>query len=95
MTRRACLLIVFVVASACGPAQEGVTLAQFSQLRDGMSYAQASAALGRPGTEMSRTNISGIVTVMYSWQGRGRAGANMNAMFQNDRLISKAQFGLE
>jgi hypothetical protein len=29
---------------------------------------------------------------MYAWQNAD--GSNMNAMFQNDRLISKAQFGL-
>ena len=29
---------------------------------------------------------------MYSWQNGN--GSNMNAMFQGDRLVNKAQFGL-
>jgi len=33
-----------------------------------------------------------IVTVMYQWQNRD--GSNMNAMFQNDSLMCKAQYGL-
>jgi hypothetical protein len=44
---------------------------------------------------MSRSNIAGIVTVMYGWTGRGGMGANMNAMFQNGGLVMKAQFGLQ
>jgi hypothetical protein len=71
-----------------------VTLAQFQQLRDGMSYSETISVLGRAGTEQSRSNIADIVTVMYSWPGSGALGANMNAMFQNDKLVTKAQFGL-
>ena len=59
-----------------------------------MTYGEAVGVLGSPGTEQSRSNIADIVTVMYSWPGGGMLGANMNAMFQNDRLITKAQFGL-
>jgi len=73
--------------------QAGVTLAQYNQLQTGMSEQQVYAILG-PGTEISRSDIGGIVTVMYQWDGDG-FGANMNAMFQNGHLIQKAQFGLE
>ena len=30
---------------------------------------------------------------MYMWQNSD--GSNMNAMFQNDKLVNKAQFGLK
>jgi len=56
-----------------------------------MSYSEAGCIL-EPGTEMSRSDIAGYTTVMYSWQGPGLG--NMNAMFQNGRLVTKAQFGL-
>lgn len=59
-----------------------------------MSYAQVVAILGEPGTELSRSFIANITTVMYQWMGQGSLGANMNAMFQDDKLISKAQLGL-
>jgi hypothetical protein len=49
--------------------------------------------IGEAGTEISRSELAGISTVMYSWQNPG--GANMNAMFQNGSLVTKAQFGLK
>lgn len=64
-----------------------------------MSYSEAATLLGREGEEISRNRIAGIPnlmepieTVMFQWTNPGFS--NMNAMFQNDRLISKAQFGL-
>lgn len=72
----------------------GVTMANYNKLRDGITYAQAVAILGKEGTEISSNNIAGIKTVMYEWKGDGW-GTNMNAMFQDGKLISKAQFGLE
>lgn len=72
----------------------GVTMAKFQQLETGMSYEEVVAILGEPGTEMSRSEIMGTVTVMYSWDGKAFA-SNMNAMFQDNELMSKAQFGLE
>lgn len=72
----------------------GVTLANYLRLDTGMSYADVVAILGKSGTEMSSNEIAGTRTVMYQWEGRS-SGANMNAMFQNDKMIQKAQFGLK
>ncbi|CRI63947.1 conserved membrane hypothetical protein [Thiocapsa sp. KS1] len=72
---------------------DGVTLSQYSRVETGMSYDQVIKILGRPDQELSRSEMAGYVTVMYMWRGV-TAGANMNAMFQNDALINKAQFGL-
>jgi hypothetical protein len=58
-----------------------------------MTYPQVVEILGSSGKELSRSEIAGHTTVMYSWQKRG--GANMNAMFQNGRLVTKALFGLD
>ena len=82
------------VAPATSAAAEaaGVTMASFQRLETGMSYSDAVSILGAPGVEMSRNDLAGITTVMYSWQGSGIA--NMNAMFQDGKLVSKAQFGL-
>jgi len=60
-----------------------------------MSYSQVVSILGSQGTEMSSSDIAGYSTVMYSWDGEGGFGANMNATFQNGELVSKAQFGLK
>lgn len=36
--------------------------------------------------------MESVDAVMYQWVNSN--GSNMNTMFQNDRLIQKAQFGL-
>ena len=79
------------IKGAEGPA---VTLAQFNQVREGMTYEEVVAVLGSEGVEQSSSNIAGIKTVMYAWNGN-TMGGNMNAMFQDGKLIQKAQFGLE
>ena len=85
-----------VTPGATSPAvkNDGVSLAEFNKVNTGMTYAQVSQLLGSGGTENSRTDIGGTTTVMYTWQGSGFA-SNMNAMFQDDKLVSKAQFGLK
>jgi hypothetical protein len=81
------------------PSEAGecvATLAEFNALRSGMSYTQAVRVLGCPGQEISRVDIPGLpTTVMYSWEGSGMWGANMNATFQADALVQKAQLGLK
>jgi hypothetical protein len=77
-----------------------VTRYEFDMIRPGMSHSQASLIIGGDGEEMSSSRIEGVPgvmpaveTIMYHWVNAN--GSNMNAMFQNDRLISKAQFGLK
>lgn len=69
-----------------------VTLAEYEQVREGMSYVEVNAIIGSAGQELSRSDIAGYSTVMYSWANSN--GSNMNAMFQNGRLVNKAQLGL-
>lgn len=74
------------------PNAAGVTMANYNRLATGMSYRDAVKLLGSRGVEISSSELAGIRTVMYQWE--AGSGANMNAMFQNDRLVSKAQLGL-
>lgn len=69
-----------------------VTASEFARLVDGMSYTDAVKVIGAPGAELSRSALADTTTVMYSWMNDD--GSNMNAMFQNGKMISKAQFGL-
>jgi hypothetical protein len=58
-----------------------------------MTYEEVTKILGS-GKEISRTEISGLpTTVMYQWE-KYSGLKNMNAMFQDGKLVSKAQFGL-
>ncbi|HOJ32820.1 MAG TPA: DUF3862 domain-containing protein [Candidatus Hydrogenedentes bacterium] len=77
-----------------------VTFDEYKRIQNGMSYREVVSIIGAEGEEISRNKIDGvpgvmesIETVMYQWVNSN--GSNMNAMFQNDRLIQKAQFGLQ
>ena len=76
-----------------------VTMAMYQQVQRGMTYAEVVEILGQPTQELSRNRIEGvpgvmptIETVMYSWENPD--ASNMNVIFQNARLVQKAQFGL-
>lgn len=78
---------------------QSITMAKYLQLKNGMSYNEVTRILGKPGEEMSRNKMDGVAgvmdsveTIMYQWINGN--GSNMNAMFQNDKLVQKSQFGL-
>jgi Domain of Unknown Function with PDB structure (DUF3862) len=74
----------------------GVTMANYKKLENGMSYREVVAILGKEGEEMSSNEVAGIKSAMYKWDGDGGGfGANMNAMFQNGKMMSKAQLNLK
>ncbi len=72
----------------------GVTLAGYNEIKTSMTYSKVASILGEEGVEISSNDIAGYRTVMYQWKAKNGIG-NMNAMFQNGRLIQKAQFGLQ
>jgi hypothetical protein len=70
-----------------------ITMADFTSLSDGMTYAQAVTILGREGTVMSEGGAEfGAPTIMYQWKNPNYS--NVLVMFQNNRLTMKSQFGL-
>lgn len=76
-----------------------VTFQHYERIRVGMPYSEVRSIIGSGGREVSRNQLDGvpgaapaISTVMYQWENAD--GSNMNAMFQNDALIQKAQSGL-
>ena len=74
----------------------GANLERFYRINAGMSYNQVARILGQDGEEISRVQIEGLpTTVMYTWISQKNRIANMNATFQDDKLVSKAQLGLE
>ena len=65
----------------------------YEWLETGIQYDEALVILETAGTERSSNEIAGIKTAMYEW--RNPDGSNVNAIFQNGKLIQKAQFGLK
>jgi len=70
-------------------ASDRVTAEQYSRVESGMSYTEVVALMGVPTEELSKSQIRGTTTVAYSW--RNYDGSNALIMFQNGRVISKAQ----
>ena len=91
----AVLLLTFASTfKSSAPDPNDITLSKYQQLKTGMSQAQVVAILGKPGVEISSGEfVPGYQIRMLQWFNEDQSG-NMNATFQNDRLTSKAQFGL-
>ncbi len=65
----------------------------YLKIKNGMTYGEVVSILGRGGTEGSRVDMEGVpVTVVYTW--KKWHGANIVCMFQDGKLITKAQAGL-
>ncbi|MEM9378395.1 MAG: hypothetical protein AAGB93_00500 [Planctomycetota bacterium] len=76
-----------------------ITLEEFEQLADGISYARACEIIGARGSSQSRSTMPGVEGIaqamtieQFSWMNPG--GSNASIQFQNDRLTMKSQFGL-
>lgn len=91
------LALALALAASAAQAQNTsckASKAAFDNLQSGMSVREAEQIIGCAGELLSETDMAGYRTVMLMWTGSGGFGANMNAMFQNDAMISKSQFGL-
>ena len=90
---------VTTLLSACsggasGPAPENITLAEFNQIRPGMTYTEVQNIVGSAGTLMSESGFGEYYSFMVMWYEDDYSGANANVLFQNGIVVSKAQYGL-
>jgi len=91
------LFLALLLGSCCKlPAQPGssITMGDYSELRNGMSYHQACGKLHGSGVEMSSSKIGPYETTMYKWS-CSPGVCSITATFQNDKLTGKSQFGLK
>lgn len=73
--------------------QRSALLDKYYKLDLGISYKQAAAVLGKEGSEISKSNISGQKMAMYNFDGDA-PNSSVMLMFNNDKLWSKTQIGL-
>lgn len=76
------------------PAAAGVTMEQYEQVKEGMTYHEVVAILGKPSRDLSPSEVMGVKTVIYEWDG-ATFGSNMTGIFKDGKLMSKEQFGLK
>jgi hypothetical protein len=74
-----------------------MSLAEFHQISNGMTYSQVSSIVGGKGNLQSEAGQPGtqFYTVSYGYDGEGSLGANAILMFQGGVLEMKSQFGLK
>ncbi len=73
-----------------------MTLDIYNQITTGMTYQEVVNLVGAAGSLMSEVSLDGVErTAIYSWDGQGALGANANVTIQGEKVVSKAQFGLE
>ena len=84
-------------AKAKAKNKDTMSMAEFEQLKSGMTYEEAVKIIGGKGEVLSESGEEGtdFYTVMYMWDGEGEFGANSNIMFQGGKLNTKSQFGLK
>lgn len=70
---------------------------EFAAIQSGMTLAQVEEIIGGPGELLSDVNVAGQHDQVYMWDGSNASGlgANANVTFANDKVVSKAQFGLK
>jgi|LSQX01.3.fsa_nt_gb hypothetical protein len=69
-----------------------VTMSEYNQIYDGMTYGDVVRIIGSRGEELSRSSTAGYTITMYAWSNKN--GSNMTAMFENGKLTTKSQLGL-
>jgi hypothetical protein len=79
-------------ATTAAPVK-GVSMAEFNQVQNGMTYQQVSTIFRSPGTLQADTSVAGYHDQMYMWNGT-TVGANANVTFTNDTVSANAQLGL-
>ena len=84
-----------IVNSIQVEAQKGdITLAEYNQIKVGMTYSQVVQIIGTEGTFSSETQIGNYNYKYYTWNGVG-VGASATISFYNNTVYSKSQFNLK
>lgn len=88
----------FADMSSGGYNPPTITLAEYDEIKTGMTFQEVYNIIGGAGEVISEVDL-GIGeeyrTVIQQWEGVGILGANANITFQGGKVTVKAQFGLE
>jgi len=71
-----------------------ITLAEYNQLQDGMSYSKVVGIIGSEGIIDSQSDAGDYHAIVYHWTGNDDY-SEAYVEFENDELIYKVQIGLK
>lgn len=92
-----CMSLVVLSFVSCND-NKGISLKEFNQIENGMTYEEVCEIIGCEGELMSEADLnigSQYATEIYTWKGEKGIGANANVTFQGGVVVSKAQVGLK
>jgi hypothetical protein len=87
------LVASMLAIAGCASGDRLVTKEKYEIITNGMSYQEVARIIGAPGAEQASSGAADSYTVMYDW--KNSDGSNMTAMFQDNKMTMKAQYGLE
>ena len=79
--------------SSTTDSSTGINEEKFDSIQNGMTYDEVVELIGTEGTSLSESEVSGIVTEMYSWESSDGFG-NATITFQDGIVINKSQIGI-
>lgn len=97
MKRFIAALAIAGFLSACSPAPASqsapaVTVAQYAQVKTGMTRAKVAEIMGSDGNEMGSSEVAGMETTMVVWSNPNLS--NVTITFANGKVMSKAKLNL-
>lgn len=70
----------------------GLSMDKYNQIKNGMSRSEVENIIGK-GTELSSSSGGGYTFSSYQWKGEDYSSIVIT--FQNDKVMSKSQYGLK
>ncbi|MFW5544102.1 MAG: DUF3862 domain-containing protein [Prevotella sp.] len=71
-----------------------ITKKEYDKIENGMSYSKVVEIIGSDGELIAESSVAGYTSKSYSWYGVDGI-SNANIIFQNGKVASKAQAGLD
>jgi len=76
---------------------ETVSKAEYDSIKTGMTYEEVRDIIGSDGVILSESGKKGdpIHKVTYSWNGEGTSDSTSSFLFENEKLKTKSEVGLQ
>lgn len=74
-------------------SDKSITLAEYNQIKAGMTYNDVKVIVGCEGTQASPVTVKGVTTIVYTWTGEAQ-GSTASVAFVDDAVTDMTQTGL-
>lgn len=88
----AILIIMFFILAGCGSSEQSFTMDMYQRIYPEQKIDDVISIMKSPGTPTATTAAPGFVCQGYMWQNPN--GSNIQVLFMNGKVHTKAQAGL-